>query len=254
MRPSRASFLRRTKPRPSSVVTTPVAVGRLMPTAAANSRVSISPQIHSTHRPVNAVHDSRSVREDVRFHMPADRRRGPEQVRDGPHRPEVERSRCPSAARAPSPPPAGALVGSSTSLAFTPRSPAIRSPSSRATSTIASTSSSVVRKFTKHGRSHTCRRSARTPGTRGRPRWIAFASASLCASGRDARWGVADRHDRELRRLAHRLEVLGLGRDAVEQVRLARGCGRSPRGTAARRAPGTRARASAPGTAASTRA
>ncbi len=61
MRPSRVSFLRRTNPRPSSVVMTPVAVGRLIPTAAANSRVSISPQTHSTHRPVNAVQDSRSA-------------------------------------------------------------------------------------------------------------------------------------------------------------------------------------------------
>ncbi len=58
--PSSAVFERRTYPRPSSVVTTPVDVGRLIPTAAARSRDSISPHTQSTHIATNDVHDSRS--------------------------------------------------------------------------------------------------------------------------------------------------------------------------------------------------
>ena len=49
-----------TKPRDSSVPMTPVAVGRLMPTAAANSRASISPHTHSTQSPTNEVQLRRS--------------------------------------------------------------------------------------------------------------------------------------------------------------------------------------------------
>ena len=60
MRPSFASLRRVTKPRPSRVDITPVAVGRLMPTAAAKSRASISPHTHSTQSPTNDVHESRS--------------------------------------------------------------------------------------------------------------------------------------------------------------------------------------------------
>ena len=60
MRPSFGSLRRVTNPRDSSVVITPVAVGRLMPTAAANSRASISPQTHSTQSPTNEVQLSRS--------------------------------------------------------------------------------------------------------------------------------------------------------------------------------------------------
>ena len=59
-RPSADALRRRTSRRRCRVVTTPVAVGRLMPTAAAKSRASISPQIHKTQRAVNAVHESRS--------------------------------------------------------------------------------------------------------------------------------------------------------------------------------------------------
>ena len=60
IRPSSAAFFRRTNRRRWSVESTPVAVGRLMPTAAANSLDSISPQIHRTQRAVNAVHERRS--------------------------------------------------------------------------------------------------------------------------------------------------------------------------------------------------
>jgi hypothetical protein len=58
--PSSVLLRRCTKPRRSSVVTTPVDVGRLMPTAAARSRDSISPQTHNTHSATNDVHDRRS--------------------------------------------------------------------------------------------------------------------------------------------------------------------------------------------------
>ena len=75
IRPSFASFRRVTSLRDSSVVITPVAVGRLMPTAAANSRASISPQTHSTHRPDERRPAQAVGREHLRLHVPADRRR-----------------------------------------------------------------------------------------------------------------------------------------------------------------------------------
>ena len=92
MRPSRASFLRRTNLRPSSVVMTPVAVGRLMPDGGGEvARLHLAPDPQhpepGERRPGQPVGG-----EDVRLHMPADRGRRAEQVRHGPHRPEVERS------------------------------------------------------------------------------------------------------------------------------------------------------------------
>ena len=91
MRPSRGSFFRRTNLRPSSVVMTPVAVGRLMPTAGgevAGLHLAPDPQHPQARerRPRQPV-----GREDVRLHVPADRGGRAEQVRHGPHRAEVER-------------------------------------------------------------------------------------------------------------------------------------------------------------------
>src|SRR6266566_1364014 len=59
--PSAGSFRRVAHPRPSRVRRTPVAVGRLMPTASANALAPSSPQTQSTHNPTNDVQDSRST-------------------------------------------------------------------------------------------------------------------------------------------------------------------------------------------------
>ena len=133
----RVLALRRTYRRPCSVVRTPLAVGRLIPTAAANSRASISPQIQSTQRAVNAVQDSRSSREHGRLQVAPERRAAPEDVGDRPHRPEVERE-VPELLH-------DLAFGGQQAVGAHEDPFAILSPSSWATSRTASTSSSVVR-------------------------------------------------------------------------------------------------------------
>ncbi len=86
-------------------------------------------------------------RQDPRLQMSPDRGRAPEHVRDRPHRPEVERHVAELFEHLP--------FGRQEALPTHEDPPEMRSPSSRATSMSAMTSSSVVRKFTKHGRSHT---------------------------------------------------------------------------------------------------
>ena len=128
---------------------TPVAVGRLIPTASAKSAASSSPHTHSTHSPVNAVQESRSGARtsasrcrrsvaEVRktFEIAPIARKSSGEVS------EAARWTLRSAGRRPS-------------SGFTPLPrPAARPGRARPRGS-ASTSSSVVRKFTKHGRSQT---------------------------------------------------------------------------------------------------
>ena len=156
MRPSFASLRRVTNPRPSSVVITPVAVGRLIPTAAAKSRASISPHTHSTQRPTNAVHERRSGARTFDSMW----RRIAAEVRNTFEIAHIARK---SSGRSPSSSTIFCSAGEQRRLGRGRALPvhaalpsrAMRSPSSRATSRSASTSSSLVRKFTKHGRSQT---------------------------------------------------------------------------------------------------
>ena len=186
-------------------------------------------------------------REDVRLHVPADRGGCAEEVRDGPHGAEVERTIAERFEHLPF--RREQLVGHAAPSA------AIRSPSSRATSRIASTSSSVVRKLTKHGRSHTpsvdqrrCQVHAPVRLDRLRERVVVGVEVGRRrpvhgGSGRSR--AAAARPSSRSHRPRPRFGRAGRPRG---------GSARSPRGTAAPRAPGTRARASAHGTAASTRA
>ena len=214
MRPSRGSFFLRTNPRPSSVVTTPVAVGRLMPTACANSRDSISPQTHSTHRPMKAVHDSRSA---ARTFASMCRRI----AADARKRFETAHIARKSSGRSPSASSTLRSAGSSSSV--TPEPPPRSAHPARGR-----------RRRSRHvvfGRAEVDEARPQPHPTVDERRGKVHAPVRLDRLGErvvvrvevgDARRHMADRHDRELRRLGHRLEVFGAAaRRAVEQVGLA---------------------------------